>query len=299
MAAFDTGTDSNSSWATPVLMNEYVTGSNRVDQFNTLASGQQNIGAGTGYREYRALSASENRDELLQVWAYDDSYMLQYRNAASGAEAKQQAWSFGGNATTTMRTAGVANYKGRFAATAKTSNWYQPDSADVNPNALWQVQGDTTLAADFGTAKVTGTLTPETWTSFQESVGGNYTWYTGAYSGGVAAPSAATVAAPAYSFYNTTVGIDANIAQVTTPTPGNTPNYTGEATLSGGFVSGDNPVYGGFFGNDASETTGVFNVYGTMPQPIGGDDGINGDRRGYLTINGAFHANCVSGACTP
>ena len=126
MAAFDTGTASNSSWATPVLMNEYVTGSNRVDPFNTLASGQRNAGAGTNYREYRALSASENRDELLQVWSYDDSYMLQYRNAASGAEAKQQAWSFGGNATSTMRTAGVANYKGRFAARPRPPTGISP-----------------------------------------------------------------------------------------------------------------------------------------------------------------------------
>jgi hypothetical protein len=90
------------------------------------------------------------------------------------------------------------------------------------------------------------------------------------------------VAEPDYSIYNVTIGLDGAIT-------GNT--YAGTATLDGTFVSGDNPMYGGFFGAGASETTGIFNVYGVDPDPIGGSAGINDDRRGFLTINGAFNGN--------
>lgn len=295
-ASIYTATDSNSSWPVPVLMNEYAAGTNKVDPFNSVASGQRNAGAGSNYREYRAISSQQQRDELLQVWAYDDSYMLQYRNAWGGQEGKQQAWSFGGNATTGMRNAGTANYTGRFVGTAKTENWYQADGVTINPNALWQLQGRTDIAANFGTSKVTGTLTPETWTSFQEDAGGNFTWYTGAYSGGIGAPSVATAAVPNFNYYNRVVGIDADI---TKSAGNNTAAFTGTATLDGGYVSGDNPVYGGFYGTDGAEVAGAFNVYGVSPYPIGGGDGITDDRRGYLTINGVFHGNCAAGDCTP
>jgi hypothetical protein len=65
-------------------------------------------------------------------------------------------------------------------------------------------------------------------------------------------------------------------------------------------VSGDNPMYGAFFGAGARETTGVFSVLGVSPQPIGGEYPINDDRRGYIQQSGVFNAKCqVGGACTP
>jgi len=268
----DTNTSSNGSWPTPVTMNEYLPGSNAPDP-----TGNGNGGSVT-YNEYRAISNTpgQERDEELQVWAWNDSYATQYRNAASGGEASQQAWSFGGNKTalTDMPVSGSATYNGRFVATAKSSNWIKPSGADIDPNALWRVQGASTVTANFGPAgTVTGTLTPETWESFQQGVSDWYTWTVG---------TVGTVAEPDYEIYNAQVALAGTIT-------GNT--YAGTATLDGTFVSGDNPMYGGFFGTGASETTGIFNVYGVDPDPIGGSAGINDDRRGFLTINGAFNGN--------
>ena len=252
-----------------------------------------NAGAGANYREYRALSKSAGRDEVLQVWAFDESYTLQYRNRSGGGEAKQQAWSFGGNATTAMPTSGSGIYSGRFAATAKSENWIQPDGSDINPNALWQVEGATSIAADFGTGDVSGTLTPETWSSYQSGAVGYYTWNN--------LTSAATAAQPNFTeIYGTVVDISGSIDQTTGAIPTNSANFTGEANLSG-YETGDNPVYGGFFGTNAEEVAGVFSAYGIDPQPIGGSAGINDDRNAYLTINGAFHGDCqvASTGCTP
>ena len=275
----DTNTSTNGSWPTPVTMAEYLPGSNEPDP-----TGNGNGGSVT-YNEYRAISnaAGQERDEELQVWVWNESYATQYRNASSGGEASQQAWSFGGNKTAlaSMPVGGSATYDGRFVATAKTSNWIKPSGADIDPNALWQVQGASSVTADFGASTVNGTLTPETWESIQSD--GWYTWTVG---------TLGTVAEPDYEIYNVQVALAGAIT-------GNT--YAGTATLDGTFVSGDNPMYGGFFGAGAPETTGIFNVYGVDPDPIGGSAGINDDRRGFLTINGAFNGTCAPGvgACPP
>ncbi len=265
--SIDTNTESNVDWPTPVLMKEYV--------FGTTANGGPANNAGAVYREYRAVSnkKGKERNEVLQVWAWTDSYATQYRNATS-SEAPQQAWSFGGNKTalTAMPVAGLATYNGRFVGTAKTSNYIEPDGSDINPNALWRVDGASTVTANFGSGTVIGGLTPETWQSIQPNYTGNY------YVKTVSSPG--TVAEPHFGFYNSTVALNGTIT-------GNT--YTGTATLNDQFVSGDNPMYGGFFGATANETAGVFNVFGTDPAPIGGSAGINDDRAAYLTINGAFH----------
>ncbi len=270
----DTNTSGNGSWPTPVTMAEYLPGSNLPDP-----TGNGN-GGSVNYQEYRAISntTGQERDEELQVWTWNESYATQYRNAASGGEAAQQAWSFGGNRTAlaSMPGGGTATYNGRFVGTAKSSNWIKPSGADIDPNALWRVQGASTVTADFGTSTIDSSvsrLTPETWTSYQAGVSSWYTWNVG---------TAGTVAEPDYSIYNVTIALDGAIT-------GNT--YAGTATLDGTFVSGDNPMYGGFFGAGASETTGIFNVYGVDPDPIGGSAGINDDRRGFLTINGAFNGN--------
>ncbi len=288
----DTNSGSNGELAVPIYMDQYLPGTNATDPFNVGANA--NGGSGTRYREYRALSNEANRDELLQVWSWDHSFATQYRNSAGGGDAKHQAWSFGGNATAAMPLGGTGNYQGRFVATAKTENWLKPTGSDINPDALWRVQGESNIAANFGTGVVTGSLKPETWTSFQSGVSAYHTWRTSTFSG-VGAPSVATVANPEFSFYESQVNIAAKVDG--TNVAKNT--YTGTAKLDGNFVSGDNPVYGGFYGAGANETTGIFNVYGIDPSPIGGSAGINGDTRGYLTINGAFNGTCQSGTCTP
>jgi len=278
--AIDTNSASNGNWPTPVQMNEYLPGTNDPD-----LTGGNNGGTdclpNCGYREYRVYSneAGQERDESLQVWAWTDIYAAHYNNEISGGDPTQQAWSFGGNKTPlgSMPVGGSATYNGRFVATAKTDNYLKPNGAIIDPNALWRVQGVSTVTANFNTAAVTGTLTPETWESFQSGVGG---WYMKTVGVTPTLPYTA-VETPDYYFYNTTVALGGTIT-------GNT--YAGNtAELSGSFISGDQTMYGGFFGATGAETAGVFHVAGTDPDPIGGSAGITDPRRGFLTIQGAFH----------
>lgn len=272
------------------------------NQLITYMSDKANGGAMDGYREYRIKNPSPtvNRDELLQVWAWGDSYATQYQNVIGGGAPKQQAWSFGGNATAAMPTGGLATYKGRFVATAQTSGWLKGQSADIDPNALWRVQGQSTIDANFGSGTISGLLTPETWTSKQvvNSNPVDYTWYTSA-SG---TQSASTVATPNYDYiYETKIAIDAKLdaAAVGSTTPAST--FSGSAILDEPYITYTNPAYGGFFGSTAGEVTGIFNAAGAQVDPLGGSNGINDNHNGYLTINGAFNGTCTNagGVCPP
>jgi C-lobe and N-lobe beta barrels of Tf-binding protein B len=299
--AVDTNTQTNGQWLVPVEMDEYETGTNRVDVWDTGNRG----GSGTGYREYRYISnaVGDKRDEVLQLWTWGNSYATQYRNVNSG-KAIQQAWAFGGNKTalTAVPTAGSSVYNGRFVGTANATNWVKIDGQPIDPNVDYRVQGAAAVTANFGTGAVTGQLTPETWTSYQPDI---QMWFTQNVGGGyytdadVAPPPHAQntpitvngvqiAPAPYYyaGIYNTKVKLNGTIS-------GNT--YTGTTTLDNGYVTGDNVLYGAFFGPTAAETTGIFAAYGANPAPIGGAAGINGDQRGYLTISGAFNATCTPG----
>ena len=278
--AIDTKSASNGSWPTPVQMTEYVFGSTALDPTG-MNNGGTNCAPSCGYREYRAFSQTpgKERDESLQVWAWNQSYATQYRNTPSGGEAAQQAWSFGGNKTAVMPIIGAMTYNGRFVGTAKTANYLKPDGANIDPNALWRIEGASSVNANFATGAVNGTLTPHTWTSFQSGISGNYMKTVGVPP---VAP-ATLLEEPDYSFYNSTVTLNGTIA-------GNT--YAGTANLNNQFISSDQTMYGGFFGAAApnpAETAGVFHVTGADPFPIGGSAGVNDDRRAYLTIDGAFH----------
>ncbi len=302
----DTNTNSNGNWPVPVTMTEYLPGTNNVDNWD---SGNK---AGATYREYRVISGRDGneRDEELQLWVWGNSYATQYRNAIAGEEAVQQAWSFGGNktASTAMPTGGAATYNGRWVGTAKAANFAKVDGQPINPNVLWRVQGNATINANFGTGNVTGTLTPETWTSYQETLQATFTQNVGGgfWVGNDAAPrpqgtvlmaGTTVLGSPHYytDIYDTQVSLNGTIG---TGTNNNT--YSGTANFTNGYVTGDNPFYGGFFGATATETTGIFTGFGTLPYPVGGSAGINGDRRGYLTINGAFNGTCTPGVtCAP
>jgi hypothetical protein len=253
-----------------------------------------NGGAGAGYREYRVLSKTDNRDELLQLWAFGDSYATQYQNAAGGGVPKHQVWSFGGRKAQNVPTAGNATFNGRWVGAAQTENWLAPQSAAISPNGLWRVEGNSEFAVNYDSGAIRGTLTPESWTSFQDKIGA-YTWFTSA-SG---RKRNGTAAEPDYSIiYETKVNIDANLDAAAAGQPRNT--FTGQANLSGTYLTGDNPVHGGFFGTNGTELTGVFNAAGLNPNPQGGSQGVNDSRRGGLTINGAFNADCVPNVtCAP
>jgi C-lobe and N-lobe beta barrels of Tf-binding protein B len=261
-----------------------------------------NGGAMDGYREYRAIDSSPtvNRDEVLQVWAWSgDSYSAHYVNR-DGEDPKQHAWTYGGNATTTPLS-GSATYNGRFVGTAKTSNWTKPDGADVDPNANWRVQGRSELVATFGTNDIRGTLTPETWTSYQSSKKDYYTWYTqeaaNTTAGNIAGtPSVGTGLEPNYyEIYDAQVTLNGKIKAPAGAPTGSTVlnNFDGTATLNTPYISSNNPMYGGFFGTNGAEATGVFSVSGTTVAPIGGSAGLNGDRAAYLDMNGSFNASCT------
>lgn len=267
------------------------------NQIASFMTEKANGGAGADYREYRLRSNStENpRDEALQVWAWDNSYAMQYRNGASNGEPKHEIWSFGGNAATTVPTGGSATYNGRWVGTAKTNNWVNPDGSDIDPNALWMVQGKSTLKADFDTSKVTGKLSAESWTSRQRD-SAQYTWFTAA-SG---TPSIETATEPEFIFYNTKVSIDANLVNDGTTT-GVKNQIIGNASVNGGFQTNDNSVLGGLFGTNGQELTGVFHVSSTLPQPKGGSTGATDGSEGVLIINGGFNGNCTQnpdGTCT-
>jgi hypothetical protein len=270
-----------------------------------------NGGIGTDYREYAVTSRTDNRDELLQVWAWNDSYTAQYQNQLGGGTPKQQAWSFGGRATTNMPTGGTGSYRGRYVGTAVTSNWLKPDSADIDPNVPWMVQGSSELDVNFGAAtnQVTGRLKTETWTSYQERLNAWYTWQTASAANPVAGniagnPSVETILTPNYEFYSSELKLAGTITDGDTPGTAGAPAtknaIVGTATFAGAYETSDNPMLGGFFGNNASEVTGVFTATGIAKDPRGGSTGINDPRRSDIIINGSFNAQCTTTAvCGP
>lgn len=275
---------------------------------------KSNGGAGDDYREYRAidLSPTVNRDEVLQVWAWsNNSYSTQY-GVRDSDEWSKRAWSYGGNAATSMPTSASATYRGRFVGTAKTSNWIKPDGAEIDPNANWRVQGRSELNATFGTNDIRGTLTTESWTSKQASLNdGDYTWFTAeaanTTAGNIAGtPSTGTGIAPDYyQIYDAQITLEGKIKAATGAPATGTPilnNFDGTATLNNPYLSSNNPLYGGFFGANGTEATGIFAVSGQIVDPVGGSNGLNGNKGAFLDMNGSFNAKCtvdVSGQCVP
>ncbi len=265
------------------------------NQLTTYMGSKANGGSKGNYREYwnKNSDPANTRDEELQVWAWKDSYAVKYQN---GLEPKQQAWSFGGKATQVM-AAGKSRYGGRFVGSAKTEGWKQLTNSDINPNASWMVQGRTDIIADIDNSTIKGTLSPESWTSEQKD-GVLYTWYTQEAArvtpGNITRPaSVGTAAAPDYyQIYGSKVTIDGTIVANGTGTTAVKNVFEGTATLTGDFKSTDNPVYGGFFGTDRDEVTGIFNVAGTVKDPVGGSTGNVNQKEATISINGAFNGAC-------
>jgi hypothetical protein len=249
-------------------------------------SDKANGGSKGNYREYVIIDQNAGRDEVLQVWAWKDSYAVQYQNAVGGGAPKQQAWAFHGNATAAMPVSGSAVYKGRFVGTANTSNWINPNGSEIDPNGTWRIQGGSEIRANFGTDQIRGTLTPETWSAVKNDA--EYTWYTSAADN----PSTPTIKEPNHYFYESRVEIDAELG-------GN--KFAGDATVDKTTVQGNNDVKGGFFGSKAREVTGVFAAEGIVRYPLGGTAGQSDHRRAFINMNGAFNALCTApgGTCAP
>lgn len=296
----DTNTASNSAWAVSRPMTEYQYGSNHVDAWDTGNRG------GSSYREYRLATneVATQRDDLLQLWAWTDTYATHYRNAI----AQQDSWSFGGNKTlvTSMPTGGTATYTGRYVGTATTDGFVVPPYQPIDPNADWRVQGSSVVNANFATGAVTGLITPETWTQFNTTLAAYFTQNTNGnyYINDTLAGNSKNAAANlvisgndygVIPYFPTIYDTQITLAGAIT---GN--SYQGTATLSAPWATGTSVMYGGFFGPTATETTGVFDAYGTAFDPIGGATGLNGDRRAHIDIRGAFHGTCTPGvSCAP
>jgi hypothetical protein len=273
-----------------------------------------NGGAGVGYREYSVESKTDNRDELLQVWAWGDSYTAQYQNQLGGGTPKQQAWSFGGRATTVMPTGGTATYRGRYVGTADASGWGKIGDT-IDPNVPWMVQGSAELTANFDTNinTVDGLIKTESWTSYQEKLKGWYTWNTANAATPVAGningtPSVESGVEPNYKFYYSELKLAGTIVDgdTTVTTTGPTGPVTtrvrnaivGTASFAGDYSTSDNPMLGGFFGTNASEVTGVFTASGVTSDPNGGSTGITDPRSAEIIINGSYNA-CNTAAVPP
>lgn len=274
----DTNAASNGNWPIPKVMEE--------DVFGTNASG--GVGLGGTYKEYRYLSADASgtlTDEELQVWDWGSSYGTQYRDIAGAGDARRQAWSFGGTATpaaTITAATGSVTYTGAYGATAKTWNWVDPPVAPpgktLSANNTWQIEGTSSLTANFTADTLTGTLTPGTWTAEQTLNSAT----------GPATVNAGNIANPNWIAYmNDQVVLTGTIT-------GNTVSGKAQLDPSLGWFSGVNPMYAGFFGA-GNNITGIYTFVAAVPTPRGGQVPHNNDRRGYVEQSGVFHSTCVSG----
>ena len=266
----DTRTANNSNWPIPKIMDEY--------EYGTNASG--GVGLGGTYKEYRSIdvdATGATRDEDLQVWSWTNSYATQYREEGGGGDARRQAWSFGGTRTPSMppTTAPNATYTGRYGATSKTWNWVESSDPGktINANNIWRVEGASSITANFNSSQLTGTLTPQTWTSWQTENGAS----------GFASVGATNIADPNH------VGFMSEVVRIQGTITGNT--VSGKASLDplNGWVNGSNPMYAGFFGAGAAEVTGAYAFTAVSPDPVGGTPPHNDPRRGFVQQSGVFH----------
>lgn len=270
-------------------------------------AGSTNSLAGN-YKQYRNYSKGIS-DQILQVWTWNNSYATQYRDVlGSGTAPPHQAWSFGGNYTTTanMPTSGTATYTGEWAATANTSNWVDvtrplatgasaPTGAQVvSANNNWQINGTSVLTANFGNGAFSGILTPRNWTGLNSNSGLTNINVNAAQTNGVACfnQTAACDGSTAQSLANfnswsnyqgymsTRVYLNGNITTNTAK-----PNQVvGTTTLDpsiGWITSTDptgktlpNPMYAGFFGGIVSAPT--TSSTGTKPQEVTGTFAVDG-----------------------
>jgi hypothetical protein len=274
----NTNTANNTNWPLMKTMDYYVPG-------GTTSA------VSTNYAEYHSLT--DSYDEELQVWSWGDSYTTQYRDVTnSGTAPLHQAWSFGGNYTPkatmdALKTANAtANYTGTWTSTAQTSNFV--DSSDpaqtVSHNNNWRVVGTSALQANFGTGAFNGQLHSTSWEGKDKD--GFWT---------IVLPGSGTL-----NELPVAMRADVLLKGVITSDAVKGNKILGNANVdpAKGWLTtnGTNPMYGGFFsptgaavGAAPTEVAGVFAVRTAVPDPYGGNKGINGDTRGFLSMSGMFH----------
>ncbi|MBL8789660.1 MAG: hypothetical protein JNM45_04125 [Rhizobiales bacterium] len=288
----DTNTANNNKWAVPKTMGEYLYGTNASFGLGLGAAGGSGTVGGVSYNEYRAYqnSNTEAYDELLQVWTFGDSYAAQYRDETSGKEtADKQAWAFGGmnaGATPGTRASGTATYNGRFGSTAITRNWINSEDGnqEVDWNNSWRVNGTSQATVNFNTNAVSAELSPEVWQT--EADLNNHSGY-------VVTVNTSVPADPNYAGYmSSKIMLNGTLTKTAT---GN--SIAGGATMDSadGWLSDgtNNPFYGGIYGANGQDITGVFATTAVNPSPIGGTTPLNNPGRGYINHSGAFNGECT------
>lgn len=257
------------------------------------------------YSEFRRISPAEGIDVELQYWDFTgaagtDSYVAHFRDANNN----QDAWFFGEANDADSRTTAdqitalggaTLNYQGSYVGQAETTGWGEASTYQTLDGS-WRVQGHADVTLDLGNNAMTGTLTPQFWekTESNGTVVQIDVHRQAADEYLVQSTTAADITDPPIAasgdiaaFHNAEVqlsgtisgegGID-GIATVTDPGSG------------AGWVNGDQALSAATYGSNAEQVSGVFGVYAVKPTPIGGDTGINDDRRGTFDLQGGFGA---------
>lgn len=292
----ETKSKNNDLWARAKTMDEYTFGSTYVDP-QLAAVGVTDPALGGTYKEYRSYiqDSKTPHDELLQVWTFDDSYVVQYRDETSGRDvADKQAWSFGTKAGGVQTRASAmpssratASYTGKFGSTAITENWLNTEdpTQEVNYNNSWRVRGRATGSVNFTTSRVSTTLTPEWWETWADLNG-----HVGSVL--VDANDLTDINNPANLYGTGFMNAQVRLSGVLTKTStGNSIKGRSSLNSSQGWLSDGTTgmFFGSIYGSDADEVTGVFSASGVLPAPAGGQLPLANPRRGRLSHSGGFN----------
>jgi hypothetical protein len=258
---------------------------------------------------------------------------------SGGGTAGHQAWVFGSANGGTKSTsaelppAGSLSFRGKYTSTVETKNFDEQDVVafqTMTENGVWSSTGDANMKVTFSgaTAQVEGTLDPDLWRKYRDADSHKGFGYIDVDAAQAMELDLRTNPRPilipqpgdpidpdkftldqAENYTNYMVNrefLDVPIllsGTLTATATGNT--ITGQTSIgqNQGWVTNTNTnlLYGSVFGTAATgyEVTGVFNVEGTIPSPIGGNIAINDDRRAFVNHSGIFHVEPCAPSGTP
>jgi C-lobe and N-lobe beta barrels of Tf-binding protein B len=316
----DTKTSTSSYWPVSKTMEEYVYGScinfgvDPTNDTQCLSSDGQGTGLGGHYKEYRTGAAGTN--EILQVWAWKYSKGLQYRDETGGGSgARNQAWAFSGTKTpgSSMPTSGTAHYTGNYGGTAHTEGYLDDinkfiRAVDIIPainsqgqqfqtishNGYWQLNGTSSIDANFATGAFSGSLKPVEWIGVQtlnQAVGKKHVFATDIQDPNWVDFMATQVTLKGTISTNATsaAGDNSSLAQ-------NTVTGTAKIDPLQGWTNSDATMYAAFFGPNADEVTGVYSFTADKVEPIGGNFPIENTTHHIMQQSGVFNA-CKVAPC--
>jgi len=262
------------------------------------------------YSEFRRITSTTGGDidVELQYWDFTgaagtDNYIAHFRDANNN----QDAWFFGPANGADSRTtaaeiavlsAGPAlNYQGSYVGQATTTGWGQAATYQTL-DGFWRVQGHADVTLDIGNNAVTGTLTPQFWEKTESNgtvvqidvhrqPGDEYLVLSTTTLDPVSPEPPLAASGDIAAFHNAEVQLAGTISDEGA--------IDGTATVidpgsGAGWVNGDQALSAATYGTNAEQVSGIFSVYAIKPTPLGGDTGINDDRRGTIDLQGGFGA---------